>query len=108
MGPDGDRRHGAQSGRIEDEKHVLVIPNHDIMRVLVLRNDLGDRAGRLLAPSPRQDITQRALLTQRWLYVGEHIRGDFALPRDGNDAHGSLLREILLKPNANVQLRGLQ
>ena len=92
--PDGDRRHGTQSRGIEDEIDLLVIPHHDVVRVFVLGDDLGYRTGRLLAACPREDIPQRALLSQPRLELWENARGSLVLRSDWNEPHASTYREL--------------
>lgn len=60
-GEDGDRRHRAQSGRIECEVRPTAAARveHDVVRVLVLRHDLDDRARRSLRAGPGQNIGER-------------------------------------------------
>ena len=58
--PDGDRRHGPESGGIVDEV-ALPVRNQDIMRVLVLRQDCLDIERWLLAPTPVERALQGGL-----------------------------------------------
>lgn len=58
---DGDRRHRAESGRVEREVRSPVTRDDDhIVRVLVLRDDLHHPARRLLRSAPRHHVAQRA------------------------------------------------
>src|SRR6266513_536407 len=54
VAPDGDRRHGPQSGCVIDEIASLERNEH-VMRVLVLRQDGRDLERRALLPAPFQD-----------------------------------------------------
>ena len=57
---DGDRRHRAESGRVEHEVRLPVTRDDDhIVRVLVLRDDL-HHPSRLLRSAPRHHVAQRA------------------------------------------------
>ena len=49
---DGDRRHGAESGRVEREVRLAARLQEDVVRVLVLRDDLGNGAHGILSPRP--------------------------------------------------------
>lgn len=72
--PHGDRRDGAESGCVEDEKASIRPLNENIVRVLVLGEDLGNRARRRLSAHPLEDIAERALLRELDLKVSK-LRG---------------------------------
>ena len=57
--PDGDRRHGAESRGVEDEPALCVERDHDVVGVLVLRDDLGRRARWRARSSPREHRGER-------------------------------------------------
>jgi hypothetical protein len=57
--PHGDRRDGAQSGRVEHEKMSTIERQHHVVRVLVLRDDLSDLPRRLLLACPLKDVGER-------------------------------------------------
>lgn len=57
MIPDGDRRHRAESRRIEAEKGCAERQD-DVVRILVLRHDLGDLNAGRLSGAPRHQVSQ--------------------------------------------------
>ena len=60
LSKDGDRRHRAESGRIEYEVRLAVAGDDDVVRVFVLRDDLRQAARRLLRSAPGHHVCQRA------------------------------------------------
>jgi hypothetical protein len=56
---DGDRRHRPQSGRVEYKVRLRVCLENDVMRVLVLGNDLSDRPRWGLFAGPSKDVGKR-------------------------------------------------
>ena len=60
VAPDGDRRHGPQSGCVIDEIASLE-RDEDVMRVLVLRQDGLDLERRALLPAPVQQAFERRM-----------------------------------------------
>ena len=63
--PDGDRRHGTESGGIENEVAICGKFEHHVVGVFVLRDDLERRARGRERSAPSQYVGQSALLTQR-------------------------------------------
>jgi hypothetical protein len=64
MIPHGDRRDGAESGRIEGEITLLGPLNDDIVSVFVLGQDIGHRPRRILRSQAVEDIAKRALILE--------------------------------------------
>lgn len=62
--PHGDRRDGAKSRRIEYQVALIRPLDNDIVRVLVLGQDVGHRAGWLLRAQPCENIPEGALIFQ--------------------------------------------
>lgn len=56
MIPHGDRRDGAESRGIEDEKVTTIEAQNDVVRVFILRHDLADRSLRSLLARPLQHV----------------------------------------------------
>src|SRR5262245_32128063 len=68
MIPRGDRRNGAESGGVEDEK-AFAGCNDDVVRVLVLRHDLHHEIWRRLRSRPRENALERPEGGQRVLHT---------------------------------------
>ena len=90
MIPDGDRRHGTESRRIEDKVHTRFVRHDDIVRVLVLGQDLRHGPRRRLRPPPREDIGKRALTAQLGCQVGEDRGSDRRTRSDGDFTQSSI------------------
>lgn len=56
---DGDRRHRPQSGRVENKVWLRICLENDVVRVLVLGNDLRDRPRWGLFAGPSKDVSER-------------------------------------------------
>jgi hypothetical protein len=78
MIPHGDRRDGAESGGIEAEIDRAVRKN-DVVRVFVLRHDLGHLDSRRLAGAPRKYIGECVAVLEGLLDLADALR------RDGTD-----------------------
>ena len=63
--PHGDRRDGAESRGVEDEYESLRPRNDDVVRVLVLRDDVCHRARRLLNVKPSENRPEISQLAKR-------------------------------------------
>jgi len=87
MSPHGDRRDGAESSRIKDEKSRAAPFNDHVVRVLVLGQDFGDLARRRLSPEPVEDVTEGSFGPQLLLEPLE-LRVRYRLcRRNGNVPH---------------------
>ena len=64
MIPHGDRRDRAESGCIEDEVALIRPLDDDVMRVLVLGQDVRDRSRGLLSTEPGEHVAERSLILQ--------------------------------------------
>lgn len=73
MIPHGDRRDRAESRGVEDEKLAGVQREHDVMAVLILRDDLRDLTRRRGAASPGKDVRQGEETGE----LEGHLAGDF-------------------------------
>ena len=58
MIPHGDRRDRPESRRVKDQEAAAIQREHDIMSVLILRDDLLDLARRRSATGPHKDVCQ--------------------------------------------------
>ena len=78
MIPHGDRRDGAESGRIEDEIAISSPCNDYVMRVLVLGENLDYVPVRLLTTKPVEDIAESPLFAKLGLESRNFRRLDAA------------------------------
>jgi hypothetical protein len=62
--PHGDRRDRTESRGIKGKEMTALKRHHNIMRVLILRDDLHDSARRRLLTTPAEDIRQGSLLSK--------------------------------------------
>lgn len=58
MVPDGDRHHGAKSGRVENEEGIVGDTEHDIVGVLILDHDIDELGGRCAVERPANDCRE--------------------------------------------------
>lgn len=70
--PHGDRRDRSESRGAKGEEMVVLKRHHDIVSVLVLRDDLYHGTRRRLLTSPVEHIRQRLLLPEFCLGANEH------------------------------------
>ena len=74
--PHGDRRDGAESRRVEDEKVTAIEWQDHIVCVLVLGDDLDDRPRRLLLTGPLKDRRERVSCAEGVARLGKESLGD--------------------------------
>jgi len=100
MIPDGDRRDGAESRGVEGEVSAVGPLDDDVVRVFVLRQDVGHRTRRMLRAQPGHHVVERALLSQLVLEVRELVRSNCARAGDWDVSHRSL--SIRSLPSSSV------
>ena len=90
MIPHGDRRDGAESCGVEGEEVRSVERDHDVVRVLVLGDDLGDGERRRLRSRPAEHTRQRVLVCELRLGARQHRGCDLSNRTNGDGAstHG--------------------
>lgn len=71
--PDSDRRHRAQSGRVEDDVALRTGDDHDVVRELVLREDLVEFEARALRGGLREGALERRERAQGGLPRGAFV-----------------------------------
>jgi hypothetical protein len=59
MVPDGDRHHGTQSARLEDDEEILFDPDDHVVVVFILHDHVQEFCARLSRERPPQDLLQR-------------------------------------------------
>ncbi len=84
--PDGDRRHGAESGRIETEEEGAERED-DVMRVLILGDDFANVRARRLGRAPCHEFGERAAQRERDLHALNDERVDGIRSASKNASH---------------------
>ena len=85
--PHGDRRDGAESCRVEDQKPFSGPLNNYVVGVLVLSQDLGDVARRRLSPKPIEYVPKRELCAELVAKPIQFSRSRFRGSSDWNVSH---------------------